>query len=56
MQLRVLSMMADITKRTSTLIFPLPMQLLRLVDTLRPNGTAPTPTAEARSAPDKVTS
>ena len=55
MQLRVLSTMADITnERTSTLIFPLPMELLRLVDTLRPNGTAPT--TEVRSAPDKVAS
>ena len=57
MQLRVLSTMADITnERTSTLIFPLPMELLRLVDTLRPNATTPTPTAEVRSAPDKVAS
>jgi regulator of protease activity HflC (stomatin/prohibitin superfamily) len=57
MQLRVLSTMADITnERTSTLIFPLPMELLRLIDTLRPNGTAPAPTTEARSAPDKVAS
>jgi regulator of protease activity HflC (stomatin/prohibitin superfamily) len=35
MQLRVLSTMADISsERTSTLIFPLPIELLRLVDTL----------------------
>ena len=38
MQLRVLSVMAEITsERTSTLIFPLPMEVLRLVDTLRAN-------------------
>ncbi len=39
MQLRVLSTMAEITnERSSTLIFPLPVELLRLVDTLRPQG------------------
>ena len=38
MQLRVLSVMAEITsERTSTLLFPLPMEVLRLVDTLRAN-------------------
>ncbi|SFQ71114.1 Regulator of protease activity HflC, stomatin/prohibitin superfamily [Amycolatopsis arida] len=37
MQLRVLSTMADITdERSSTLIFPLPVEIMRLVDTLRP--------------------
>lgn len=57
MQLRVLSTMADITnERTSTLIFPLPMELLRLVDTLRPNGTAPERSPEAGSAPSKAAS
>ncbi|WP_188186895.1 slipin family protein [Nonomuraea sp. SYSU D8015] len=36
MQLRVLSTMAEVsTERTSTLIFPLPIELFRLVDTLR---------------------
>lgn len=36
MQLRVLSTMAEVaTERNSTLIFPLPVELLRLVDTLR---------------------
>jgi regulator of protease activity HflC (stomatin/prohibitin superfamily) len=35
MQLRVLSTMAELTsERSSTLIFPLPVELLRLVDTL----------------------
>ncbi|MGH4009341.1 MAG: slipin family protein [Pseudonocardiaceae bacterium] len=57
MQLRVLSTMADITnERTSTLIFPLPMELLRLVDTLRPNETAPAPSPERVSAPGKAAS
>jgi regulator of protease activity HflC (stomatin/prohibitin superfamily) len=57
MQLRVLSTMADITnERTSTLIFPLPMELLRLVDTLRPNGTAPAPPPEVAAAPHKAAS
>jgi regulator of protease activity HflC (stomatin/prohibitin superfamily) len=36
MQLRVLSTMAEVSaERNSTLIFPLPMEILRLVDTLR---------------------
>ncbi|KAF4407838.1 MULTISPECIES: slipin family protein [Streptomyces] len=36
MQLRILSTMAEVTdERSSTLIFPLPMEILRLVDTLR---------------------
>jgi regulator of protease activity HflC (stomatin/prohibitin superfamily) len=39
MQLRVLSTMADISsERTSTLIFPLPIELLRLIDTLGLSG------------------
>jgi regulator of protease activity HflC (stomatin/prohibitin superfamily) len=39
MQLRILSTMAEISsERTSTLIFPLPMELLRLLDTHRPAG------------------
>jgi regulator of protease activity HflC (stomatin/prohibitin superfamily) len=42
MQLRVLSTMAEVSaERNSTLIFPLPIELLRLVDTLRGNGQAP---------------
>lgn len=46
MQLRVLSTMAEVsTERNSTLIFPLPIELLRLVDTLttRPDGGSPRP-------------
>lgn len=36
MQLRVLSTMTEVSaERNSTLIFPLPMEVLRLVDTLR---------------------
>jgi regulator of protease activity HflC (stomatin/prohibitin superfamily) len=39
MQLRVLSTMAEVSaERNSTLIFPLPVELLRLVDTLSGNG------------------
>ena len=39
MQLRVLSTMAEVSaERNSTLIFPLPMEILRLVDTLRAAG------------------
>jgi regulator of protease activity HflC (stomatin/prohibitin superfamily) len=39
MQLRVLSTMAEVSaERNSTLIFPLPMEILRLVDTLRGDG------------------
>ncbi|MBV7697337.1 slipin family protein [Streptomyces sp. TRM70350] len=40
LHLRILSTMAEITsERNSTLIFPLPMEVLRLVDTLRPSDT-----------------
>jgi regulator of protease activity HflC (stomatin/prohibitin superfamily) len=50
MQLRVLSTMAEVSaERNSTLIFPLPVELLRLVDTLSGNGhppTSPRPLAE----------
>jgi regulator of protease activity HflC (stomatin/prohibitin superfamily) len=39
MQLRVLSTMAEVSaERNSTLIFPLPIELMRLVDTLAGNG------------------
>ena len=39
MQLRVLSTMAEVSaERNSTLIFPLPIELMRLVDTMRGNG------------------
>jgi regulator of protease activity HflC (stomatin/prohibitin superfamily) len=39
MQLRVLSTMAEVSsERNSTLIFPLPIELFRLVDTMRGNG------------------
>jgi hypothetical protein len=47
MQLRVLSTMAEVSaERNSTLIFPLPIEVLRLVDTLRGNGQ---PTGGARA-------
>jgi len=41
MQLRILSTMAEVsTERNSTLIFPLPIEILRLVDRL---GLTPPP-------------
>src|SRR6266511_3925283 len=50
MQLRVLSTMAEVSaERNSTLIFPLPIELLRLVDTLRGNGQ-PTGGSRMRAA------
>ncbi|HKP99473.1 MAG TPA: slipin family protein [Actinomycetes bacterium] len=50
MQLRVLSTMAEVSaERNSTLIFPLPIELLRLVDTLAGNGQPGN-----RSGPDRV--
>ena len=43
MQLRVLSTMAEVSaERNSTLIFPLPIELMRLVDTLAGTGHPPT--------------
>lgn len=43
MQLRILSTMAEVSsERNSTLIFPLPMELLRLVDTLGAGAQAET--------------
>ena len=47
MQLRVLSTMAEVSaERNSTLIFPLPMELLRLVDAMR-GASGPTPNGSA---------
>ena len=41
MQLRLLATMADVaSERNSTLIFPVPIELLRFVDALTPEGTA----------------
>jgi regulator of protease activity HflC (stomatin/prohibitin superfamily) len=55
MQLRVLSTMAEVsTERNSTLIFPLPIELLRLVDTVTArlgDATTPHPTAGAVPGP-----
>ncbi len=57
MQLRVLSTMAEITnERSSTLIFPLPVELLRLVDSLRANETAQAPTPQVGSTPSRAAS
>jgi regulator of protease activity HflC (stomatin/prohibitin superfamily) len=53
MQLRVLSTMAEVSaERNSTLIFPLPIELLRLVDTLAARGdtSQPSPMAVADDA------
>jgi regulator of protease activity HflC (stomatin/prohibitin superfamily) len=49
MQLRVLSTMAEVSaERNSTLIFPLPIDLLRLVDTMRGPGAAGEPEPSGR--------
>lgn len=49
MHLRILSTMSEISsERNSTLIFPLPMEILRLVDMLRsPDGAQPVPVKKA---------
>ena len=60
LQLRVLATMAEISsERSSTLIFPLPMELMRLIEAVtdRLDGQAPRPSPPAavgsgRSAPD----
>jgi regulator of protease activity HflC (stomatin/prohibitin superfamily) len=55
MQLRVLSTMAEVSaERNSTLIFPLPIELIRLVDTMRGNGqplAGSSPRVEASERP-----
>jgi regulator of protease activity HflC (stomatin/prohibitin superfamily) len=49
MQLRVLSTMAEVSaERNSTLIFPLPIELMRLVDTLRAPGAVREPEPSGR--------
>ena len=49
MQLRVLSTMAEVSaERNSTLIFPLPIDLLRLVDTMRASGAVREPEPSGR--------
>ena len=49
MQLRVLSTMAEVSaERNSTLIFPLPIDLLRLVDTMRGPGVVREPEPSGR--------
>jgi regulator of protease activity HflC (stomatin/prohibitin superfamily) len=53
MQLRVLSTMAEVSaERNSTLIFPLPVELLRLVDTLAGNSLAGNGSGSSRGAAD----
>ena len=49
MQLRVLSTMAEVSaERNSTLIFPLPVELMRLVDTMRAPGAVREPEPSGR--------
>jgi regulator of protease activity HflC (stomatin/prohibitin superfamily) len=49
MQLRVLSTMAEVSaERNSTLIFPLPVELMRLADTMRAPGLAREPEPTGR--------
>jgi regulator of protease activity HflC (stomatin/prohibitin superfamily) len=51
MQLRVLSTMAEVSaERNSTLIFPLPVELMRLVDTLAGNSLAGNGSGSSRGA------
>ncbi len=53
MQLRVLSTMAEVSaERNSTLIFPLPVELMRLVDTLAGNSLAGNGSGSSRAAAD----
>jgi regulator of protease activity HflC (stomatin/prohibitin superfamily) len=53
MQLRVLSTMAEVSaERNSTLIFPLPIELMRLVDTLAGNSLAGNGSGPSRAAAD----
>jgi regulator of protease activity HflC (stomatin/prohibitin superfamily) len=53
MQLRVLSTMAEVSaERNSTLIFPLPIELMRLVDALAGNSLAGNGSSPSRGAAD----
>jgi regulator of protease activity HflC (stomatin/prohibitin superfamily) len=53
MQLRVLSTMAEVSaERNSTLIFPLPIELMRLVDTLAGNSLEGNGSGPSRGAAD----
>jgi regulator of protease activity HflC (stomatin/prohibitin superfamily) len=53
MQLRVLSTMAEVSaERNSTLIFPLPIELMRLVDTLAGTSLAGNGSGPSRGAAD----
>ena len=53
MQLRVLSTMVEVAaEKNSTLIFPVPVELLRLVDALTPVASTSTPVAPPQPAAD----
>ena len=56
MQLRVLSTMVEVAaEKNSTLIFPIPVELLRLIDAATPRGEAPSPTDEPDSPAGALT-
>ena len=56
MQLRVLSTMVEVAaEKNSTLIFPIPVELLRLIDAATPSGKAPSPTDEPDSPAGALT-
>ena len=56
MQLRVLSTMVEVAaEKNSTLIFPIPVELLRLIDAATPRSDAPPPTDEPDSPAARLT-
>ena len=56
MQLRVLSTMVEVAaEKNSTLIFPIPVELLRLIDAATRRGKAPSPTDEPDSPAGALT-
>jgi regulator of protease activity HflC (stomatin/prohibitin superfamily) len=56
MQLRVLSTMVEVAaEKNSTLIFPIPVELLRLIDAMTPRSGAPTPPAAPSAVSDAPT-
>ena len=56
MQLRVLSTMVEVAaEKNSTLIFPVPVELLRLIDAMTPNSGVPAPPAAPSAVSDAPT-